>query len=1057
MLSLTLRRARVQGGMLASVVGLIAAAACLVGVCTLLLSSTQTRAFHAEVERAQPGDVDVTAFLVDLPGSELEDARSRAERAVSEVLAPMRPTVTASAVGAMRQIDPDRVAYLGTDDDVARRAVLTAGSWPNDVRTGTVEAAVPAVAARLLGLRVGDTVTLDQELGLSGVSSVAEPITVTVVGTFQPRPGPGWDTDPLSGQGYAASWAHGTSSPSAYGPVLVGDAAFAGSGSYVTGLRVTAHPTLSLARRSTLDDAARGVGRASSVLTVGVGDRVRITRVASNLRSTLDHIDAQQATTRSTVLVVVLLGVALSAAAALLAGWLVASRRDDERALLVALGRSGRQQLAAALTEAGLLAGTAALLAVPTAAIAHSLLTHGSGLRTAGLAQGPTITVPLVVSVVACTLLLALTLVLTALGNGTATDRGSRQRAAARGSLDLLLAIVAVVCWWQVRAQPTDASGDVVLTAAPVLCLAAVTVLAVRLVPLVLGAAARAAARSRGLVLPLAAQQAARRPHAGTAMVAIAAAVAAATFGLGLHSTWETSQDDQAALRLGTDLVLVPAATSGQRATTAVESATEQGALGRTVSPVIDRPLSLGSFVGQDGVPPVLVAVDATHAGDLLRGRLGDGTTWAQVGDRIAPSDPVPGIVLPSDGEGVQIVASGPDRAGLRVTATAVVQDAADIRRSVGAAPVPMDGRPHAVSWLGVIDEGQELVGVRLQLTGTSLPEQRRLAVALRIPGTTTRAGDGPWAVVPGASAGGGDTLSGTDVGVRSTGDDTVVRMTTTADLTYFGYSSNEILTTAIPTPSDVPVAVSQDLVDTVAAPVGTTLTASLNGTSVRLRVVAVVPDVPSAPGRVAVLADGDLLGRALVDAGELDPGYDAWWIGDPAPATVRAAERLGVGEVTTRADVAAGLAHGPVRVALPTALSALVAAAGLMLLLSVALLLASDRQRRTAEVSRLRALGLASRAARLVLLAENTAFLLPLVVVGALVGRATAAVLGPDLIRSDVGGPPMPAAVDAWPWGAELLLVGGSALGALAIAAVLTAAHVRRADPARLQAGETG
>ena len=62
----------------------------------------------------------------------------------------------------------------------------------------------------------------------------------------------------------------------------------------------------------------------------------------------------------------------------------------------------------------------------------------------------------------------------------------------------------------------------------------------------------------------------------------------------------------------------------------------------------------------------------------------------------------------------------------------------------------------------------------------------------------------------------------------------------------------------------------------------------------------------------------------------------------------------------------------------------------------------------------------------------------------GALVGWVTSSALSPLLIRSDVGGTPLPPAVAAWPWGAGALLVLGSALGALAISTVLTAAQAR-------------
>ena len=84
--------------------------------------------------------------------------------------------------------------------------------------------------------------------------------------------------------------------------------------------------------------------------------------------------------------------------------------------------------------------------------------------------------------------------------------------------------VAAVLAWWQLRDQPdtTAGRGDVTLTLAPVVCVVATTLVVVRLVPVLLRAAARQALRSPALVLPLSAQQAARRPHPGTAMALIA-------------------------------------------------------------------------------------------------------------------------------------------------------------------------------------------------------------------------------------------------------------------------------------------------------------------------------------------------------------------------------------------------------------------------------------------------------------------------------------------------------------------------------------------------------
>lgn len=1054
MLTLAVRRALVQRRLLTAVVMLIAVAASLVGICSLLLGVTADRAFHAEIERSQPEDVDVTAYVVGVFGPDVVDAREQARRVVGDVLAPMQPTVTSTATARMRRLgDSGRLAYLETGDALAQRADLTSGRWPDDAASGPVEAVVPDTAARLLDLSLGDRVTLGKEIGLDGVDNR---VVVVVVGTYRPHDRAGWETDPLGGDGFDPAYSDGTVTAPAYGPFLVGDAAFLASGSSVTGLRVVAHPTLTLAEDSSLRAAVDSLDHASGLLSARVDDRARITRVASDLSRTLDRVHAQQASTRAAVLVVLLLGTALSLAAALLAGWLVASVRDDERALLVSLGLSRRQQVGVALLESLLLALTAALLAVPTAAVVHSRLTHLPDLEAAGLTQSPSITWGLVLPVVAGAVLLALALVVTALDTGTTRTPVGRRRAIARSGLDLALLGVAGVAWWQLNSQPatTATPGDVTLTVAPVLCLTAVTLVAVRLVPLLLAGSARIAARSRALVLPLAAQQAARRSHAGTAMVLVAAAVAASVFGLALRTTWERSQDDQAALRVGTDLTLTLPAPAGPREAAAVLAATGGLSHGPVISAVIDRPLALGRYVGEAGARPVLVAVDTRHAGALLRGRLDPGTTWAEVVADLDPGSPVDGLALPDAGTGLELQGVLEDEApagvALTVQPTVVVQDAAGLRSSVAAEPLPVDGRSHPVELQEPIGSGLRLVGVRLDLDGGSgagpgvaAPE---VSVTLTVPGAEVDAGSS-WEV---RSLGRDTPVRGARVSLDPTGGGTEVRTTARLDLTYLAYTGAGILTTAFPAPAEVPVVVSQELADVVGAQVGDEISAIVGSAALALRVTAVVPTVPSAPGQVAVLADADTLTRALIGGGRLEPVVDAWWVADPTPETADALRALGIGDVTTRQDVAEELAQGPLRVTVPSALSTLVVAAVLMLLAGVGLVLSADRQRRSAEVARLRALGLSRRDARRLLFVEHSAFLVPLVLLGALVGLGAAVLLGPLLIRSDLGAAPVPDAVVAWPWAAEGLLVGGLLLGSLAITAVVTAFHVRASDPAQ-------
>ncbi|PUA79061.1 FtsX-like permease family protein [Nocardioides currus] len=1052
MLGLVLRRASVQRRLLASVVLLVATAATLVGVCSLVLTTTADRAFHVAVERSQPSDLSVTAYVVELAGDDVADVRDEADRVVGDVLAATDPRLETTAVSRLRLLeDGERQAYLTTTDDLESRAVLVSGRWPGE-SAAPYEAVVPATTARLLDLALGDELVLGREIGLGGLD---DPVTVEVVGTFRPRSQADWEGDPLSGAGFSATYSNGLEAAPTYGPFVVTETSFLATGSSVGGLRVTGHPSPARATDSALRGVVDGLDDASGVLAAGAGDRARLTRVASDLSVTLARLHAQQDSTRATVLVVLLLGVALALAAALLAGWLVASVREAERDLLVAMGLSRRQRIAAAGGEALLLSLVATVLAVPAAAVMHARLTHLPDLAAAGLARGPAFTWPLVAAVLAAAVLLTTTLVATTLGGVTDPGPATRRSVLARLGAGPLLLAAAALAWWQLRSQSPTAAGsnDVTLTVAPVLAIAALTVLGVRLVPFVLVRAAGVGTRSRSFVWPLATQQAARRPHAGTAMVLVGAAVAAAVFGVALRSTWERSQVDQADLRVGTDLALALAAPAGTAEAARVEEATDAES---TVSPVVHRPLALGRFVGTDASRPVLLAVDTRESGALLRGRTGEDRSWAEAGGGLAPDTAVAGVPLPGGGEPVTLRGESAPGTALTAVPTAVVEDGSGFRSTVSAGVLPLDGAAHPVRWLAPLDPGLRLVGLRLELDGYAGEEPTRdrteVAVVVDVPATGREgAVPPPWRLLPLQDD---SPVAGATMDVRSTEDGDATELTATfgLDLEYFSYSGADLLATAFPATTSIPVVASQALVDTVGARVGDRLSAVVDGTTLTLEVRGVVPAVPSAPAQVAVLADVDAVSRALIDAGRLDPVVDSWWVADPSPATVDALRDLGLGEVTLRQDVAQQLTQGPLRVAVPTTLLTLVALAAALLLAGVGLVLGAERQRRSAEVVRLRALGLSRRSSRRLLLAEHLAFFVPTIVVGALVGVVATVLLGPDLVRSDLGAAPVPSAVVAWPWTSELLLLSGLLGGTVVVTTALTVLHVRASDPSRLR-----
>jgi hypothetical protein len=139
-----------------------------------------------------------------------------------------------------------------------------------------------------------------------------------------------------------------------------------------------------------------------------------------------------------------------------------------------------------------------------------------------------------------------------------------------------------------------------------------------------------------------------------------------------------------------------------------------------------------------------------------------------------------------------------------------------------------------------------------------------------------------------------------------------------------------------------------------------------------------------------------------------------------------------------------------------PTVLTTLVAAAVVLLLAGIGLVTGADRRRRVVELTRLRALGLPRRGARRLLLAEHAASLTPLVLLGFCVGLAASWVLGPLMVRSDLGAAPVPAALLDWPWVTAALVLGGAVLGSALVTWAVAVRQVRASDRAGLRTGDS-
>ncbi|WP_197093490.1 hypothetical protein [Nonomuraea sp. SBT364] len=547
MLRLVARRARAQWPLLAALLAVAVVGPTLLGACALLLTRTAEQALETAASRATSDQIDVTAYTVTVRGEYAKSVADDTRGVLTSALAPFATTTAARASSVMRSLPSagvPAVAYLSGVEDLPARTQLAAGRLP---RAGAVprQAVVLESTARQLGLSVGSRVRLGMEL----TDDPDHGIEVSVVGVVRPLPGTGWDRDPLAAAGYDPAYRDGRSAQPvhAYGPFIVDLADLLGGGSALDRLEITARPDLSAPAGRDLDTVTQAVLGADHRLGQTLGDRVRIQRVASRLPSTLLSAHDQQRVTTAGVLAVAAIGLVLTATALALAGRLSAGVRGDETALLSALGVGRGQLAAAALVEAGTLAVLATAVAIPASSALHAGLTRLPPLAGAGLAVSSGVNAVQVLSVAGGALALAVVLVVPSLRTSSGGVRGRRELLARSGA-DLLLVALAAAGWWQLRDQPAGSASpvDAVRVFAPALLLIAGSAVALRLVWPALRVVERLARRARGLMIPLAAFEAARRPQAVAAGLLISLGCAAATFGIGFDATWQRSQQDQA-------------------------------------------------------------------------------------------------------------------------------------------------------------------------------------------------------------------------------------------------------------------------------------------------------------------------------------------------------------------------------------------------------------------------------------------------------------------------------------------------------------------------------
>lgn len=1007
-----------------TLLGLAAVAAIVtaVGAGSLaFLAHEGTEGVRAELATRVGADLALQASLSPVGNAEAQDAQVRAAIASSlggtgirfDVTRAMSGEVIVESESADEPVVPG-VAMSFADLD--ERADLVAGAFAER----ETEVAVQADAARDLGLEVGDAVLLNGA-------------KFTVTGTWRATDylDPRWYGDPMIETG----------DDDAYGPFAIAERAW---------------PRLDMAPRVTWTVVPTDLDGFTStniaeVITAwsraqvdwrGQVDDLQGFSVQRGLSKTLAELETRLDGQRAIEPVVLTLIGALGLVAAFELVALLAGIRARESYLHWSRGRSpGRIALrtAADVAAAAAVGAVAGALLVVVGGLA---LGFGEALRSlAGpLAMLPVVAIALSAALAAATTLRSLR-TLTHRSRGGRPDARTARRVAVPGAVVLVLAAAGIAVW-QLRlygsavivSQTGTTSVDPVAVAAPAAALVALVLLIAALLPWLARRGERAV---RALSIPstLAARSLALHSARFTApLVVVALAVGGMTVSAAYSSTWATSYDAAAALRVGSDLHVSAVDRLDRQAQEEVRAAAGADA----VAPWSRQALSLGSLSGSIvAVSPEALATLASSAGGLF--------------DREAAADDIridpPGPVLPA----------GSSRATIAITTS-----------GLQVAPVVSAHVVDPLGFASVVDfepaSGAVAAGKGSFAYSAELPSADQLTVLAVDFGFPNGSFSGATAVVRlGEMTAGGAPVDlgpfwipgnpgvqgfppggdGTGLGL-SIGDDSYwARLVPSLDGTLYERGHP-------------PVVIAQRVADLLGVGVGDTLSFSLEDGVERLNwdVAAVVPVIPGAPTETAVMVDLAVVQHYELRATEVPPEPRDLWLRTDSPDDLRGVIRPllpASARIDTVDDPAALAVLGSPRLALWAAAVASVLLALIAVLSSVRARIGWGRN----DVAALRALGLGPRAQRGVPVREFTAVLVLGLLWGLLAGAAVAALTVPQIARAAV--PQRYQAIGtsaSWDLPALALLVGALLLGLVVVVVGLSRATARLAQTAIPQGG---
>ncbi|WP_146819643.1 FtsX-like permease family protein [Actinotalea fermentans] len=1131
LLRIVRHRAGTQWRLLAVTATVALLVATLVATLALVLHLTENRgvgqALASDPERAR-----LTVSLGDLDVS-VTEASEGVSAAVSDILgAPVALDVhaTSDLYGVARPGMIDALAYVDRRDSIESSATLVDGTWPGAWAGGDepVPVAAPVVGAQAFDLEVGDTLVLKDRIGeadvvvrIDGLYEVAYPDRTD------------WGRDRLGGWAYSDSYpvpgSGGFLSTEAFGP-LVASAETVDSG-VIQVLRSLLRVAPDLSEMTAADLPA--LRTAADTMEDEVGFRVDAlvggADVSVPLRFLLRDTMTGVVVTRAGVAVAAVILLLVAFAALLQTARLVADARNAEHDLMRARGASRAHLVAALVVETGtlgVLVGVAGpvlaplLLRAPGGPLADGL-TGGvlDGVRAlpwTAWAAGGVVALMLVAATLVPLLGAPATFVEGQQARGRAPWAGSLARLAA----DAVVVALAVGAWLQLRSYGGLLVGsgagltvDPVLVVGPALLLLAAVLVGVRVLTLVTRLAERGAARGRGVVLPLAGWELGRRPRqAATAVLLLAVALGAATFGLTQSATWETSQRDQAAFAVGAPAVVDDDGMPGTDAGALLAGGARPEPVARGVAHVGQRRSGQADLdVGFSGVTTQMLAATGPARAMLDVGRLGT-EGGATVAALPAPGPTTGGIDLGDQVVGIEVtieITGTQLPVGPAVVLRAVIEDGAGVLSTVELGMYPLEARTETVAKL--------LPEVRLPAVPTAQQAADRLSAAaalrsypLRLVGlqaivvdngmpyesyglpydadimitelAALRPAENVSAVDPADWVEDDFHIMGEEVGVvrdpievpadrwevagdglAREGDAPIasplwVRAVGTADLLAWRPTMGAVV--AWEPVLEIPAVVSSALAEHLGPDVEM-IGIKAEGVVVRGVVSGVVEHVPTLTDRLAVAVDRTALSRLLAQGGASATLVDEWWVDAPdadawaAALPADAAGRPLQDRVTTRTGATQELLEHPLRASTPVVLGLLALGGAVVAAVGFAVHTAVSVRGRGLELAQLRAVGL-TRGRLTTVLGLEVAVLAALgVVLGLAAGTGVTGQVTRLLISGADGAAPIPAVVLApargLGWVAVVLAV---VVGVLATG---IAAAQRAANPAELlRAGES-